>query len=287
MSQRSPRVPITQAKNELAKANAKRAARNQSPLVMDQSTGEVKLSNGAIAAYVEKNGVPRFQIVSNPSSRGVGNANMAALQGFRKLSKTATRGRDGKMHRSREYVALSPQQAENAWRRGFAHKSYKSEATRKRAMSRNKCSPCLPRNMAPNARFLNNPTKLCYPGVNDGNAPECADRKAKYANPSPQQIEGRRKSATALALWQAKRTETRPDGTRHLLPGSRKKDNETNSVSKPYKPRSKKAQAGGSKVPEGEGERHEEEEEEQTGGRAVSLKTAVRLLRQYYNSKYN
>jgi hypothetical protein len=280
MSQRSPRVPITQARAELAKANAKRAARNQSPLVMD-AQGEVRLSNDAVAAYVEKNGVPRFQIVSNPLSRGVGNDKMAKLQGFRKLSKTATKGRDGKMHRSREYVDLSPKQAENAWRRGFAHKSYKSEATRKRAMSRNKCSPCLPRNMAPNARFLNNPTKLCYPGVNDGNAPECADRKAKYANPSPQQIEGRRKSATALALWQAKQTETRPDGTRHLLPGSRRKNgpgsSTTNSVSKPYKPRSKKAQAGGS----------HEEEEEQHGGRAVSLKTAVRLLRQYYNSKYN
>ena len=280
MSQRSPRVAITQARAELAKANAKRVARGDAPLIMDDQ-GEVKLSNDAVAAYVEKNGVPRFQIVSNPLSRGVGNDKMAKLQLARKLSKTATLGRDNKMHRSREYKDLSPKQAENAWRRGFAHKSYKSEANRKRAMSRNKCSPCLDRNMAPNARFLNNPTKLCYPGVNDGNAPECADRKAKYANPSPQQVEGRRKSAERLATWQRKQTETRADGTRHLLPGSRRKNgpgsSTTNSVSKPYKPRSKKAQAGGS---------HEEEEEEQHGGRAVSLKTAVRLLRQYYNSKY-
>jgi hypothetical protein len=281
MSQRSPRVPITQARAELAKANAKRATRNQSPLVMN-AQGEVVLSNGAVAAYVEKNGVPRFQIVANPTATGVGNQKMADLQARRKLSKTATMGRDGKMHRSREYVDLSPQQAENAWRRGFAHKSYKSEATRKRAMSRNKCSPCLDRNMAPNARFLNNPTKLCYPGVNDGNAPECADRKAKYANPSPKQLDGRRRSAEALAVWQRKHTEQGADGKRHLTANSRRKNgpgsNETNSVSKPYKPRSKKAQAGGS---------HEEEEEEQHGGRAVSLKTAVRLLRQYYNSKYN
>ena len=281
MSQRSPRVAITQARAELAKANAKRVAKKQIPLVMN-AEGEVELSNGAVAAYVEKNGVPRFQIVSNPLSRGVGNEKMAKLQLARKLSKTTTRGRDGKMHRSREYQTLSKEHAENAWRRGFAHKSYKSEATRKRAMSRNKCSPCLPRNMAPNARFLNNPTKLCYPGVNDGNAPECADRKVKYDQGlSPRQQQGRLVSARKLAEWQKGHTETRPDGTRHLLPGSRRKNgpgsSTTNSVSKQYKPRSKKAQAGGS---------HEEEEEEQHGGRAVSLKTAVRLLRQYYNSKY-
>lgn len=280
MSQRSPRVPITQARAELAKANAKRVARREDPLVMN-AQGEVVLSNGAIAAYVEKNGVPRFQIVSNPSATGVGNQKMAALQARRKLSKTATRGRDGKMHRSREYQPLNRDQAENAWRRGFAHKSYKSEANRKRAMSRNKCSPCLDRNMAPNTRFLNNPTKLCYPGVNDGNAPECADRKAKYDQGlSPRQQQGRLVSARKLADWQRLHTETRADGTRHLTTGSRRKNgpgsSTTNSVSKPYKPRSKKAQAGGS----------HEEEEEQHGGRAVSLKTAVRLLRQYYNSKY-
>ena len=59
-------------------------------------------------------------------------------------------------------------------------------------------------------------------------------------------------------------------------------------VSKPYN-RSKRAQAGGHQEEEEEqqGGYQQEEEEEQQGGRAVSLKTAVRLLRQYYNSKYN
>ena len=35
------------------------------------------------------------------------------------------------------------------------------------------------------------------------------------------------------------------------------------------------------------GGRNQEQEQEQNGGRAVSLKTAVRLLRSYYNNKYN
>jgi hypothetical protein len=48
------------------------------------------------------------------------------------------------------------------------------------------------------------------------------------------------------------------------------------------------AQAGGNNQEESESESESESEErEQQGGRAVSLKTAVRLLRSYYNNKYN
>ena len=271
----SPRLDLVSAKRELVEANKRRAAKNQAPLVMDDQ-GEITLRNEAKAAYVVRNGSARFQIVSNPTAKGKGNAKMMGLQSRRKLGNARVTA-DGKSHRERLYDGLTPSQADNAWRRAFAHKSYTTEGSRKRAMSRNKCSPCLSKNMAPNQRFLNNPTKLCYPGLNDGSAPECADRVAKYASPSPKSLAGRVVSARKLKEWQQGHTQVGPDGKRHLKQGSRKADNTTNSVSKPYKPRSKRAQAGGS---------HEEEEEQQ-GGRAVSLKTAVRLLRQYYNSKYN
>jgi hypothetical protein len=280
MSGQSLRLDLASARRELAEANKRREAKKEDPLVMD-AQGEVTLSNGAKAAYVVRNGVPRFQIVSNPSARGPNNAKMMALQSQRKLGKARITA-DGKSHRERLYDGLTPSQADNAWRRAFSHKSYKSEGARKRAMSRNKCSPCLPKNMAPDQRFLNNPTKLCYPGLNDGKAPECADRVAKYASPSPKSLAARAVSARKLKEWQQSHTTVGPDGKRHLIPNSRKKNgpgsNTTNHVANQYKPRSKRAQAGGS---------HEEEEEEQQGGRAVSLKTAVRLLRQYYNSKYN
>lgn len=272
MSQRSPRLDLASARRELAEANKRRAAKGEAPLVMDAS-GEVTLSNGAKGAYVVKDGVARFQLVSGASKQY-----LLAIQSKRRLGNARVTA-DGKSHRERLYDPLTPGHADNAWRRAFSHKSYKSEAARKRAMSRNKCSPCLPKNMAPNQRFLNNPTKLCYPGLNDGTAPECADRVAKYASPSPKSVAARAVSARKLREWQQSHTQVGTDGKRHLVPGSRRKSsNTTNSVSKPYKPRSKRAQAGGS---------HEEEEEEQQGGRAVSLKTAVRLLRQYYNSKYN
>ena len=270
MSSTSPKVQYADAVRRLAEANARRAAKGQAPLTMNRS-GDIALSNGALAAYVvdSKTGKPRFQIY-----QGASKSYLQAIQGQRNLGPADAEG-----HRHRQYAPLSAAQADNAWRRGFAKKSYKSEATRKRAMSRNKCSPCKPQKTVNDSRFLSNPTKLCYTGLNDGTAPECADRVAKYANPSPKSIAGRAVSARKLAAWRQAHTVVGSDGKRHLAPGSRKADNTTNHVSKPYKARSKRAQAGGS--------RHQEEEEEQQGGRAVSLKTAVRLLRQYYNSKYN
>jgi len=272
----SQRLDLVSARRELAEANKRRAAKDEPALVMD-AQGEVTLSNGAKAAYVIRDGLPRFQIVSNETAKGARNSKMMALQSRRKLGNARITA-DGKSHRERIYDGLNPAEADNAWRRAFSHKVYSSEGARKRAMSRNKCSPCLPKNMAPNQRFLNNPTKLCYPGLNDGSAPECADRVAKYASPSPKSLAARAANARALRQWQQDHTEVGADGKRHLTQGSRKsKTNKSNSVSKPSKPRvSRRAQSGGS-----------HEEEEQQGGRAVSLKTAVRLLRQYYNSKYN
>jgi hypothetical protein len=150
---------------------------------------------------------------------------------------------------------------------------------------------------------LSNPTKLCYKGLNDGTAPECADRAAKYAQgPSAAQVRGRATSARKLREWQQRvfspTQEMGKDKKMHykldMDAVARNSKNPTqtlahlakhssNRVSKPYdltKRRSKRAQQGGAD--------HEEQEQEQhQGGRAVSLKTAVRLLRQYYNSKYN
>jgi len=47
------------------------------------------------------------------------------------------------------------------------------------------------------------------------------------------------------------------------------------------------AQQGGENENSSSSESEQEEEQRQQGGRAVSLKTAVRLLRSYYNNKYN
>jgi hypothetical protein len=52
----------------------------------------------------------------------------------------------------------------------------------------------------------------------------------------------------------------------------------------PKAPKAPKAMKGGNNE---ESESEEEEDRQQGGGRAVSLKTAVRLLRSYYNNKYN
>jgi len=63
-----------------------------------------------------------------------------------------------------------------------------------------------------------------------------------------------------------------------------------NAAAKAYRKsvRAAKSQKGGRRQEEeSESEQEQEQEQEQRGGRAVSLKTAVRLLRSYYNNKYN
>lgn len=296
MSGSSPKVPYADAVSRLAEANKKRVAKGQTPLTMNKS-GDITLSNGAVAAYVmdSKTGKPRFQIY-----QGAPDTYLVDIQKRRQLNGPIRIDSDGSRHRTRNYPELSAAHADNAWRRAFAHKSYKSESGRKRAMSRNKCSPC-PKGSMTTTRFLSNPTKLCYTGLNDGSAPECADRVEKYANPSPKSLAARAVSARKLKEWQqrvftpetymgkdkklhhkldmAKVAAEAKDPSRTL---TNLKDHQSQRVSKPYKTRSKRAQAGGSRH-----EQEEQEEEEQQGGRAVSLKTAVRLLRQYYNSKYN
>ena len=299
MSSRSPKIPYADAVSRLAEANAKRVKENKAPLTMDKN-GDITLSNKAVAAYVldSKTGKPRFQIY-----KGAPRDYLLDIQKERDLGAPDAEG-----VRHRNYEALSLEQAEGAWRRAFAKKSYKTEAGRKRAMSRNKCHPCSnPKDTTNNSRFLNNPTKLCFTGLNDGSTPDCADRVAKYANPSQKSKDARAVSARKLKEWQGKvfspdKKLGKDKKMHHTLDLAKVAANSKNPtetlkhlskhnsgrVSKPYN-RSKRAQAGGHQEEEEEqqGGYQQEEEEEQQGGRAVSLKTAVRLLRQYYNSKYN
>lgn len=116
-------------------------------------------------------------------------------------------------------------------------------------------------------------------------------RAAKQTPRKPGQSEAAYKAELAAKAAQAK---AKRASVKASKPASSPKEASKSSR------KNKKAQAGGSQQEQQERqqrqqrqqrqeqqEQEQEEQEQQRGGRAVSLKTAVRLLRSYYNNKYN
>ena len=120
---------------------------------------QVRMSNGALAGYrkvVSKSGKVGYKfVITHPVS---------AKKGLRKSYMKKISSRRGK-------VALSRKSALRAFSRYYRNRDYKTDADRKRAMSRDlhyrpNDSRKIVRNKS--TRYLRNPGKLDYPGVDTG-----------------------------------------------------------------------------------------------------------------------
>lgn len=151
---------------------------------------------------------------------------------------------------SRGTKKLSPEAAQRAFNRYYKQRDYKTEGSRKAAITRDMhFSPNSAARITDTTRYLRNPGKLDYPGLDAG------ERKSKN---SP--------NATYLEeYWEKVRNGEI----------ERPKRRSGKMVRRSIKRKSKQ-QSGGRR----------QQQQQQQGGRAVSLKTAVKLLRSYYSQRY-
>ena len=273
-------VDITPAM--VAALNEKRRKADK-PAVKQVDAKTIELDNGYFAgyeAYVHpKTGKAynRFVILGAPFAKGSegAKAHMKSLRSKRSQKK------------------LSPEAATRAFNRYYRGRDYAGEGTRKAAMTRD--AHYSSKVVTDTTRYLRNPGKLDYPGLDAG--PKVPSRRGKDAPFA---------SAAALRSWR----EAHPKGSYKLSrrsgkqvrksikskksPEERRASYEKHRSSfsermKPYrKEAAKKAAAtrAAKKAMKGGDWDEESDDEVQEGGRAVSLKTAVRLLRNYYSSKY-
>jgi len=282
----------------LKKLNDARSKRNppQAALKMEADGVHVALENGALATWEPA--------VSEKTGKSY--AKWVIVQGAPKSYLDRVRTPKGQKQQGKP---LSLEKATKAFNQYYARRDYKSDAAMDAAIKRDmEYSPSHKGQVDKDriwksTRYLRNPGKLDYPGLDDGAK---ISKNSGKGNPA------------ALAKWRAahpkgspelkhfKKSKKNPDGTRRS-----KRQVLTQIKRRPRK--SKRAQAGGegseeelSQSSEGSsqqsgGEWSEEElsqsssqessvsseqQQQQTGGRAVSLKTAVRLLRNYYSNRY-
>lgn len=261
----------------LDKLNANRAKRDppQAPLKMEADGVHVALENGALATWE-----PR---VNNAGARY---AKWIIVQGAPKTYLDKVRTPKGQKQQGKP---LSREQAVEAFNRYYARRDYKTDAARQAAMKHDmEYSPSHKGvvdkdRIFSSTRYLRNPGKFDYPGVDDG--PKISKNSGR-GNPA------------ALAAWRAahpkgspelkhfKKSKKNPDGTRRS-----KRQVLTEIRRRPKKSK----QAGGewseessqqSSSEESSQQSEQSQQQTQEGGRAVSLKTAVRLLRNYYSNRY-
>ena len=146
---------------------------------------------------------------------------------------------------SRGKKPLSQKSAQRAFNRYYKQRDYKTERARKAAVSRDKnFSPRNAARVTDTTRYLRNPGRLDYPGIDAGER-----RSANKGN-----------YAAGLEAWRA----AHPKGSPQAKISRRSGKAVRRSIKR-----------GGSR-----------RQQEQQGGRAVSLKTAVKLLRSYYSQRY-
>lgn len=243
----------------LAELNNKRAKEGKSPLKVNADGKTVTLASGVKAGYKKATSSSgkaylRWVIVDASANKGKGNANMKAI--------SARRGSK----------SLSRKSAERAFNRYYRTRDYESPRARKAAMSRDMhYSPKDAKKVTSTTRYLRNPGKLDYPGLDAG--PKKSSARGNLA---------------ALAKARAASRSPRRSGKdvrhhiKHASPAQRAKASAEGKARRAAAKALKASQKGG----RNNNNNNNEDGEEQEGGRAVSLKTAVRLLRSYYNNKF-
>jgi len=275
---------VAEMKVNFDRLNAKRAADGKAALVVQPDGLHVDLGNGALGTYVKRNkkdGTPfaKFSIVEGAPDAYLNRIHTP--KGQRQMGKP-----------------LSREKAVDAFNRYYRRRDYKSPGDRQAAITRDmNYSPSRkgvrdPSRIWDTTRYLRNPGPLDYPGVDAG--PQLSKSKGNTGALAAWRAQNPKGSAT---LKHYKKSAAHPDGTRRSK----------RQVLTEIKRRSKtKNQAGGSpngsedeecvsqSTSESESVSSSEvtvdqqpaEEASQSGGRAVSLKTAVRLLRNYYSNRY-
>ena len=182
---------------------------------------------------------------------------------------------------------LSKEDAEKAFNRYYARRDYASDRARKAAITRDvNYSPAHDGKVDQlrvweSTRYLRNPGSNDYPGVDAG------EKLSKATG-----------NTRALEEWRR----DHPKGSESLKGKSRRSHQNilrnVRHASEEEKRRAKEYRESRKVSKKGKGKREDEREEEllpnpgkeggngQQGGRAVSLKTAVRLLRNYYSNRY-
>jgi hypothetical protein len=259
----------------LDKLNAKRAARGDKPLEMAADGVHVTLDNGALATWTKSVNKAGAQYAKWVIATGAPSEYLARV-----------RTPKGQQQQGKP---VPMEEAAAAFNRYYNRRDYKSPALRKAAIERDKkYSPSRKgvkdmTRIKATTRFTKNPAKFDYPGLDDGPL-----------------LSKSRGNTGALAAWRAKN----PKGSASLKYYKKTKKNPNPAQvrrSRRQVQREIKRQAGGEgsedeqsvssnssteETVEEVQQQQQAEPVEQTGGRAVSLKTAVRLLRNYYSNRY-
>ena len=273
---------VAEMKVNFDRLNAKRAADGKLALVVQPDGLHVALENGALGTYVKrvkKDGTPyaKFSIVEGAPTAYLNRIHTP--KGQRQMGKP-----------------LSREKAVDAFNRYYRRRDYKSPGDRQAAITRDMhYSPSRkgvldPSRIWESTRYLRNPGELDYPGVDAG--PQLSKSKGNTAALAAWRAQNPKGSAT---LKHYKKSAAHPDGTRRSKRQARTQINRRSKT---------KNQAGGESPEDSEDCVSEEvtsesqsvssddvvteapAESSQAGGRAVSLKTAVRLLRNYYSNRY-
>ena len=219
--------------------NSKRRQAKKKSLVR-YDKNQVRMSNGALAGYrkvVSKSGKVGYKfVITHPVS---------SKKGLRKSYMKKISSRRGK-------VALSRKSALRAFSRYYRNRDYKTEADRKRAMSRDlHYRPRDSRKIVhtKSSRYLRNPGKLDYPGVDAGRKKMPSRRSDKAFMERAKLLGKSRKGVKVIGRSSKKSLRNIKRG------GSQSSQNSQSSQS--------------------------------SQNNLVSLRTAVGLLRQYYANKFN
>lgn len=218
---------LNSKRRKAKKTSLKRYDRNQ-----------VRMSNGALAGYrkvVSKSGKVGYKfVITHPVS-----SNKAIRKSYMK-----------KISSRRGKVALSRKSALRAFSRYYRNRDYKTEADRKRAMSRD--LHYRPRNSKKivtnkSTRYLRNPGKLDYPGVDDGRKKMPSRRSDKVFMKRASLLGKSRKGVKVIGRSSKK-------SLRYIKRGGSNNNKSNNN---------------------------------NNNNNIVSLRTAVGLLRQYYANRFN
>jgi hypothetical protein len=310
--------------------NDKRRAEGKQPLKVSGDRMTFVLGNGAEAGYVAATKTVKTKEgreVQVPTKRFV--IVKGSIQPGEHLNRV------GKGSRIAAAKPIDIDQAERAFKKYYKNRKYSTQGRRLAAMSYDlRHSPKDPSKIVIDDRYLRNPGKFDYKGLDDGSLSSTArgrdvavmralgqsrrgqnvqrykNKESRRAVKKPSETEAqyqtrlekqREKANAAYRASQAneaahrarldaqnEKAKERKESLKEIEEAKEKRRLARLAALRAKKAARAAAQAGGNNQEESESESESESEErEQQGGRAVSLKTAVRLLRSYYNNKYN
>ena len=277
MSEGEVLPPVTVKKNR--KSKAKESSQRKGSLIREATLS--RLERSRIESLVQTNGpVKELRRYTN-GSIGVflDNGKFRFIAGGNNLS---PRKKGSKM----KFRQISKLSAQRALAKYYKNRSYKNDAARKAALTRDLCSTNKP--VITDSRYLrkNGPANYDYPNVDDGSTcppgHKIYRKKRITASRKKQLLQRLHKQSVTVPAVSANTPLATPSTTRSSQMGGGRvftyADNAANRrlnrVGKSYvrSSRRNKRQIGGSK-------------KGQTP--SISLQKAVQLLRQYYKEKYN